>query len=529
MITFGLNVVTARTLSPAAYGIGAVQFHLFNTSILFLSREGFRRGCLRVNPSDRGATRKILSIASLVIPIGLVLTLAVTTAILTWTNPISPALRTAIYMQAAAAVIEILSEPLYILATVRLWFGIRVWSEASALVAKNAITLALLHLKLPAPLALSWGQIFYATALLFVYGSYFAWGSQHPVNPSVSRKKVDGTTPLYFRKLDIDWAVLRVCGAFSLQAAWKLLLAEGSKAAMAAATPLAEQGVYGLVNNLGSLVVRTIFQPFEEVAFVAFSRPIARTCSSKSGAELNQHARLLSALCRGIMLLGCLATAFGPAYAHFALFVLYGRRWAESGADSVLAMYSLYIALLAVNGTLEAFVHAVADQSELHQANAALVAVSIVHIGLSVWGVKSSGAVGLLLADAVNMVLRIFYCLWFASGYFQSLGGLKAVRIAPTWKTQAALVGALLTTLASQIILLPEESIVASLLTYTKMELQTGNLVRAVPLSARMVMHVGVGVASLLLVVGVMYPSESEVVSHLRRLRRSQKPQRKVE
>ena len=32
------------------------------------------------------------------------------------------------------------------------------------------------------------------------------------------------------------------------------------------------QGVYGLVSNLGSLVVRLLFQPFEEAAFLAFSR-----------------------------------------------------------------------------------------------------------------------------------------------------------------------------------------------------------------------------------------------------------------
>jgi len=32
------------------------------------------------------------------------------------------------------------------------------------------------------------------------------------------------------------------------------------------------QGVYGLVSNLGSLVVRILFQPFEEAAFAAFSR-----------------------------------------------------------------------------------------------------------------------------------------------------------------------------------------------------------------------------------------------------------------
>lgn len=42
--------------------------------------------------------------------------------------------------------------------------------------------------------------------------------------------------------------------------------------AMAAVQSSAVQGVYGLVTNLGSLVVRTLFQPFEEAAFTAFSK-----------------------------------------------------------------------------------------------------------------------------------------------------------------------------------------------------------------------------------------------------------------
>lgn len=61
-------------------------------------------------------------------------------------------------------------------------------------------------------------------------------------------------------------------GRCALQAAEKLVLAEGSKMVMAVAQSAYDQGVYGLVANLGSLVVRTLFQPFEEAAFTAFSK-----------------------------------------------------------------------------------------------------------------------------------------------------------------------------------------------------------------------------------------------------------------
>jgi oligosaccharide translocation protein RFT1 len=52
----------------------------------------------------------------------------------------------------------------------------------------------------------------------------------------------------------------------------KLVLAEGSKLAVASLASSYDQGVVGLVGNLASLIVRTLFQPLEELAFAAFSR-----------------------------------------------------------------------------------------------------------------------------------------------------------------------------------------------------------------------------------------------------------------
>ena len=55
-----------------------------------------------------------------------------------------------------------------------------------------------------------------------------------------------------------------------------------------------------------------------------------------------------------------LAVAFGPAYTYVVLRTAYGQRWSETDAPQALGVYCAYILLLAVNGILEAFVHAVA-------------------------------------------------------------------------------------------------------------------------------------------------------------------------
>lgn len=56
----------------------------------------------------------------------------------------------------------------------------------------------------------------------------------------------------------------------------KLLLAEGTKIAMTKVQSAYDQGVYGLVVNLGSIAARLLLQPFEEAAFMSFSQTSGR-------------------------------------------------------------------------------------------------------------------------------------------------------------------------------------------------------------------------------------------------------------
>ena len=55
-----------------------------------------------------------------------------------------------------------------------------------------------------------------------------------------------------------------------------------------------------------------------------------------------------------LRLLGCLGllfVAFGPAYSWLLLHLLYGDEWSATAAPQALAVYCLYVLLMAVNGT----------------------------------------------------------------------------------------------------------------------------------------------------------------------------------
>jgi Rft protein len=70
--------------------------------------------------------------------------------------------------------LELLSEPLYILAAVQLRFRLRALVDTAAIVAKSATTVALLQLTaLPPALALSWAQMAFAAVTLVCYGTAY--------------------------------------------------------------------------------------------------------------------------------------------------------------------------------------------------------------------------------------------------------------------------------------------------------------------------------------------------------------------
>lgn len=87
----------------------------------------------------------------------------------------------------------------------------------------------------------------------------------------------------------------------------------------------AEQGVYDVVNNLGSMAARFLFLPIEEGSYFYFAQMINRTVpiEKQPRSEVEQVAGVLRRLLRALTLLGGIIVVFGFSYSHLLLH-LYG-------------------------------------------------------------------------------------------------------------------------------------------------------------------------------------------------------------
>ena len=68
---------------------------------------------------------------------------------------------------------------------------------------------------------------------------------------------------------------------------------------------------------------------------------------------------------------------------------------------------------MSVNGVAEAFVTATASPSELNRLSRAMVMFAVIYLLLAAVGLHLAGSVGLVLANCLNMAVRIAYAFAF--------------------------------------------------------------------------------------------------------------------
>lgn len=459
-VSFAANLALSRRLPPSALGVGLVHFGAFQGVFLFVGREGFRRGCLRSQVSggrdEVRAVARLMAVARLEVPFAAAVVALGAAAVFvalgggasTSTSTVDGgAVRGAWAVFVGGVLLEIVGEPLQILAHNLMRFRLRAAVECGALLARTAASLLAFsrahgQTHVDAVYAFAWGQVGYGATFLCAYALYFlAIDRAYGVSTLLGLSEGGGEDDGRVRDSAEGREMMAMTRGHTWQAVQKAVLTQAENAVLVGFAPsLGEQGTYGLVSSLGSLVVRFLFAPVEDVCFTYFSK---QGKPGSGGAPLENLAMVV----RGMALVGLAGASFAPGYAVVAIRVLYGRAWAlETEAPALLGVYGGYVLCLAVLGVAEAYAQATASAADLRSRSRALGLLAAAGTAMQVLGVRRRGARGLVAANCAVAISRAGYAVACAGhGAPGGAAGL-ALRCVPSTPTLTAFLASLLLT-----------------------------------------------------------------------------------
>lgn len=447
-LTFAGNQFVLRYLSPELLGI-AVQLELYSVSVLYFSRESLRVALQRLPLGKNGPvpakgkpastllgrqTQLVVNLSFLAISLGIPLTVS-----LGWlyyegqSSNIqirdSPYFRLSFRFYALATLIELLSEPCFVVIQERLLYKARAGSETTAAISKCAATCLVaflaggIHLE-PSVLPFAIGQTVYATVLA---SGYFA--TVLPLSrqdgfsmlPTIVESSTDYIASRFYRPL------VSLAGTMYAQSVFKQILTQGDSLILGFLASLEDQGAFALASNYGGLMARLLFQPIEESSRNAFGKTLSTV--GKDGKVdsrgLNAAIKQLSDILHLYNIIAVLSSCFLYTVLPILVKLLVGPAWFTPDIASILSTYCYYIPFMAYNGILDAFIASVATPAELNQQSlwmgwftavyltAAYILLNVLHLG----------AQGLVLGNIFNMLLRILWSSWFITTYMRENNG----------------------------------------------------------------------------------------------------------
>uniref|UniRef100_A0A8C2T7D2 Protein RFT1 homolog n=1 Tax=Coturnix japonica TaxID=93934 RepID=A0A8C2T7D2_COTJA len=269
-------------------------------------------------------------------------------------------------------------------------------------------------------------KLLYTSVLVLCYVVCFAkfLGSPEATKKSFPITRMKGLLPNWMAdKAFLNWKEAWLTWSFFKQSFLKQILTEGERYVMTFLNVInfGDQGVYDIVNNLGSLVARFIFLPIEESFYVFFAQVLERGKNVKDQKQddVAMASNVLELLLKLVLLIGLTIAVFGCAFSQLALDIYGGSMLSSGTGPDLLRCYSLYVLFLAVNGVTECFTFASMCKEEVDRYNFVMLALSFVFLCISYFLTRWHGSVGFILANCFNMGIRIAHSIQYIYEYFK--------------------------------------------------------------------------------------------------------------
>jgi len=504
-VTFILNALVLHNVDKAVLGILNVRLMLLVTTILFVSRESFRKACLSKTRDHNWP--QVINLLWLTVPNVIFWSF---TFCYIWLHVLElPSeeyiadYQSTVYVVGISCVIESFMEPVYLFSQAFLYVKFRLCVDCIMLAARIGILVVIVFYYPSQTIkSFAYGQATASVFLLVAYWAYF-WYQFHQKAILMKNRELHQNNPLLALPLSSlkDFLPRRLEGeafigadmtfltwGFFKQGILKQVLTEGERYIMTIFSVLtfAEQGVYDVVNNLGSMAARFLFMPIEESSYFYFAQMTNRQLpiEQQPRKDIEQVYSVLRRLLRSLSLLGLIIVVFGFSYSHLLLHLYGGNTLTVGSGPLLLRAHCVCIWFLAINGVTEAYVFAAMTAEQLDRYNRLMVVLSLTFLS-SAWLLSSLlGSVGFILSNIINMTLRIIHSARFIDGQYRNLNLNPLGGVIPFKLESTALLLAFAVTATSSWLVYPTSAI----------------------------LHVGIGAVSGLLVLATIIYTDPELM-----------------
>lgn len=168
--TFAINQIILRFSSPERLGL-STQLELYVITVLYFARESIRVAVQR----QSSKTQEVVNLSYVSVLLGVPLALGLGWAWMQRSLPAIPFIRGALIVCGIASMVELASEPAFVVAQQKMLYGVRASAETIATILSCLVRLAVVVGSVRAGLDLgvnsfAAGQLTYAMTLLVMYG-----------------------------------------------------------------------------------------------------------------------------------------------------------------------------------------------------------------------------------------------------------------------------------------------------------------------------------------------------------------------
>ena len=168
-----------------------------------------------------------------------------------------------------------------------------------------------------------------------------------------------------------------------------------------------EKSEYSFIVENFSIITRLLLKPIEDVFYNLINK-IKNYEKQNENTKNNYNLtfKVLHLFIKILLIFGTLLIGYYLLFGKDIIELVYSKKWANNVTDKIGCAYSIYMAIISINGIIECFANATNDNDQMNISYLLLTLNSCIlaflMIIFSKWDIC-----GLILANAISMVFRI--------------------------------------------------------------------------------------------------------------------------